>query len=126
MGELEYRGLRFEHEILDTDNYQGVAVVNYTKKDIPYTRSIEHKHFNFGKQNKTIVSKEYPVQWDPSKEPYYPINDEANTRKYQAYRQLAQSEKKVIFEGRLGSYRYTDMQDTVRDAMVLWQKIQNI
>lgn len=116
-GPLEYRSLRFEHEKLKCDNYQGVAVMNFTDSDTPYTRIIEHKHFEFDKQPTTIISKEYSFEWKPGIEPYYPVNDEKNQAKYLQYRNLAKSESKVLFGGRLGSYKYTDMQDTIGDAL---------
>ena len=122
-GPLEYRSLRFEHERHDeTDNLQGVAVVNYTDSTVPYTRTIEHKHFEFGTQPFTIVSKEYPFEWKPGIEPYYPINDEKNQMRYERYNALAEqlrngSGPKVYFGGRLGSYQYTDMQDTIAMAL---------
>jgi UDP-galactopyranose mutase len=116
-GKLEYRSLRFEVETLDQENYQGVAVVNYTEKDVPWTRIIEHKHFEFGKQEKTIVTKEFAKAWDVGQEPYYPINDERNNRLYEAYRGLAAKDSKVIFGGRLGSYCYLDMDQVVENAM---------
>lgn len=112
-GPLEYRSLSFEHERLDTDNYQGVAVVNYTDRETPYTRVIEHKHFEFGTQPCTVISREYPFEWEQEVEPYYPINDEKNTERYLQYASLAEKEKNVIFGGRLGEYKYTDMQDTI-------------
>lgn len=116
-GPLEYRSLRFEHEKLDCENYQGVAVMNFTDGETPYTRIIEHKHFEFGKQPTTIISKEYSFEWKPGIEPYYPVNDEKNQSKYLQYRVLAKTELKVLFGGRLGSYKYTDMQDTIGDAL---------
>lgn len=117
-GELEYRSLRFEHERHDeTDNLQGVAVVNYTDNSVPYTRTIEHKHFEFGQQPFTIVSKEYPFEWHRGIEPYYPINDEKNQARYAKYFKLAEQTPNVIFGGRLGLYRYTDMQDTIVSAL---------
>ena len=117
-GALEYRSLRFEHERHDeTDNLQGVAVVNYTDSSVPYTRTIEHKHFEFGKQPFTIVSKEYPAEWKKGLEPYYPINDAKNQAVYAKYAELAAGLKNVVFGGRLGGYRYTDMQDTIIDAL---------
>lgn len=117
-GPLEYRSLRFEHKRMDgTDNFQGVAVVNYTSKDEPYTRSIEHKHFEFGEQPFTVVSYEYSHEWEPGEEPYYPVNDDKNQKRYERYREVGANESQVIFGGRLGSYRYADMQDTVIDAM---------
>lgn len=122
-GPLEYRSLRFEHERHDeTDNLQGVAVVNYTDHSVPYTRTIEHKHFEFGSQPFTIVSKEYPFEWKPGEEPYYPVNDDKNQLRYVRYFELAKQEQNVIFGGRLGSYRYTDMQDTIGDALDLANK----
>lgn len=116
-GPLEYRSLRFEHERLEEENHQGVAVVNYTDRDTPYTRVIEHKHFVFGTQPHTVISREYPLEWSMGKEPYYPINDGKNQERYEKYRQLAEKEENVIFGGRLGEYRYTDMQDTVIAAL---------
>ena len=109
LGALQYRSLRFETEVLDTDNYQGNAVVNYTDSETPYTRVIEHKHFAFGTQEKTVVTREYSAEWKLGDEPYYPINDDANSKRYEAYKKLAEQEKNVIFGGRLGEYRYYDM-----------------
>lgn len=123
-GQLEYRSLRFETELLDTDNYQGVAVVNYTDRETPFTRIIEHKHFEYGIQEKTVISKEYPLEWKVGMEPFYPINDEKNQQKYRKYQNLAKEEKQVLFGGRLGSYSYTDMQDTIRNALKLWETIK--
>ena len=117
-GQLEYRGLRFENEILDIDNYQGNAVVNYTDYAIPYTRIIEHKHFEFGKQKKTVITREYPIEWKPGDEPYYPINDARNNRLYSKYRLLADQRQEVIFGGRLGSYRYYNMSDVIQEALI--------
>jgi len=116
-GPLGYRGLRFEHELLQEENHQGVAVVNYTDRETPYTRIIEHKHFEFGTQPVTIVSREYPQDWEPGMEPYYPMEDEANRAKYAQYAQLAADEPKTVFGGRLGEYRYYDMQDTIKSAL---------
>lgn len=116
-GELEYRSLRFETEIMDMDNYQGNAVVNYTDRETPYTRVIEHKHFEFGTQEKTVVTREYPAAWKRGDEPYYPMNDEKNNRLYEQYQQLAKKEKRVIFGGRLGQYKYYDMDDVVEAAL---------
>jgi len=116
-GELQYRGLRFEHEILDIDNYQGNAVVNYTEKEIPYTRIIEHKHFEFGIQDKTVVTKEYSSDWRRGEEPYYPINDDENQEIYKKYKQLADSQGKVIFGGRLAEYKYYDMHQVFERAI---------
>ena len=116
-GPLEYRSVRFETEILDTDNYQGNAVVNYTDGETPYTRIIEHKHFEFGTQPKTVISKEYSQQWYPELEPYYPVNDETNGALYEKYKELAAKEDKVIFGGRLGQYRYYDMDAVIASAL---------
>lgn len=116
-GELEYRSVRFETEILDTDNYQGNAVVNYTEYDVPYTRIIEHKHFEFGKQSKTVISKEFSDKWNRSKEPYYPVNDQRNNELYEKYKKLADKDKKVIFGGRLGQYKYYDMDKVIFMAL---------
>jgi len=112
-GALEYRSLRFEHEVLDTPNYQGNAVINYTSQDVSYTRIIEHKHFEFGTQEKTVITREYPEEWKKGDEPFYPINDEVNTKKYEKYMGLAEKETDVYFAGRLGSYQYLDMQDVI-------------
>lgn len=120
LGALEYRSLRFETEELpQEDNYQGNAVVNYTEKEVPYTRVIEHKHFEFGTRPGTVITREYPADWRPGEEPYYPINDEKNTRLYERYRELARKEKTVIFGGRLGGYRYYDMDKVLRAALDL-------
>lgn len=116
-GPLEYRSLRFETEILDCPNYQGNAVVNYTAREVPYTRIIEHKHFNFGTQPKTVITREYPLQWEPGKEPFYPVNDEKNQALYRSYAELAKSRPDVIFGGRLGSYRYYNMDQVIRVAL---------
>jgi len=126
-GPLEYRSLRFEHvRMPDVVNFQGVAVVNWTDSTVPYTRSMEHKHFEFGTQQSTIVSYEYSYEWKFGEEPYYPINDHVNTSRYQLYANLASKEKKVVFGGRLGLYRYTDMQDTVISALELSNKEGNL
>lgn len=116
-GELQYRGLHFEHEILDTDNYQGNAVVNYTEYEVPYTRIIEHKHFEFGTQEKTVITREYSSNWKRGEEPYYPINDEYNQGLYQKYKQLADKQDNVIFGGRLAEYKYYDMHQVIERAM---------
>lgn len=118
-GHLEYRTLRFETEVLNRKDYQGNAVINYTEREIPYTRIIEHKHFEFGKQKKTIISREYPTEWKPGAEPYYPISDEKNDTLYERYRQEAKKYPNVIFGGRLGGYRYYDMDKVIRQAMDL-------
>lgn len=116
-GELEYRSLRFETDILDIENYQGNAVINYTEYEIPYTRIIEHKHFEYGTQPKTVITKEYPSKWVKGEEPYYPMNDEKNNRLYAKYKLLAEKEKKVIFGGRLGMYKYYDMHNVIEEAL---------
>ena len=116
-GELQYRSVRFESEILDMKNYQGNAVVNYTEYEVPYTRIIEHKHFEFGTQPKTIISKEYSDKWTREKEPYYPINNDVNNSLYEKYKQLADKDNKVIFGGRLGQYKYYDMDKVVEQAL---------
>ncbi len=118
-GALEYRSVSFESEVVDTDNYQGVAVVNYTDSATPYTRVIEHKHFDFGKQSKTVISREYPAEWKPGMEPYYPINNLKNQAVYEKYAELAKRESKVIFGGRLGEYKYHDMKDAISGALAL-------
>lgn len=116
LGELQYRSLRFEEEFLPgCDNYQGNAVVNFTEREVPYTRIIEHKHFEFGTQPDTVITREYPAEWKRGDEPYYPVNDERNNALYEKYRELADGEKNVLFGGRLGQYRYYDM-DKVIDA----------
>ena len=117
LGALEYRSVRFETEVLDCENYQGNAVVNYTEREVPYTRIIEHKHFEFGRQEKTVISREYSSEWSVGMEPYYPVNDEKNTALYQAYRELAEKEENVIFGGRLGDYKYYDMDKVVAAAL---------
>lgn len=116
-GKLEYRSLRFETETLDEENYQGNAVVNYTEREIPYTRIIEHKHFEFGKQEKTVITKEYPSEWKEGDEPYYSVNDERNTKLYEKYKELAEKEKNVIFGGRLGEYKYYDMDKVIEKVL---------
>ena len=116
-GPLEYRSVRFETEKLDCDNYQGNAVVNYTEREIPYTRIIEHKHFEFGTQDTTIISREYSSEWKPGVEPYYPVNDQKNNELYHKYLQLASEESNVIFGGRLGQYKYYDMDKVVAAAL---------
>jgi UDP-galactopyranose mutase len=121
-GKLEYRSLRFETEDLPVENYQGNAVVNYTEYEIPYTRIIEHKHFEYGCQggiptNHTVITREYPVAWRPGDEPYYPVNDNKNNTLYEKYREFADKEKKVIFGGRLGEYKYYDMDKVIEAAL---------
>ncbi|MBN2787139.1 MAG: UDP-galactopyranose mutase [Paludibacteraceae bacterium] len=116
-GELEYRSLHFEHQLLNQDNYQGNAVVNYTERNIPYTRIIEHKHFDFGNQEKTVITREYPQEWDKTKEAYYPINNDRNNKLFATYKQLASQQNNVIFGGRLGDYAYYDMDKVIRLAI---------
>ena len=121
LGELEYRSLRFETEELDVDNYQGNAVVNYTDAETPYTRVIEHKHFEFGKgdKDKTVITREYPADWKRGDEPYYPVNDKRNNSLYKEYQNLASKEaENVIFGGRLGQYRYYNMDQVIAAALV--------
>ena len=108
-GVLEYRSLKFENEILDTENYQGNAVVNYNERKIPFTRIIEHKHFEFGKQPKTVITREYPSEWKQGDEPYYPVNNDKNAEIFEKYKELADKEENVIFGGRLANYKYYDM-----------------
>ncbi len=118
LGALEYRSLRFEHEVLEgCDNYQGNAVVNYTEREIPYTRIIEHKHFEFGTGPDTVITREYPAEWQKGDEPYYPVNDEKNGSLYAKYRELAEKEKNVLFGGRLGQYQYYDMDKVIAAAL---------
>ncbi|MBE5062954.1 UDP-galactopyranose mutase [Lachnospiraceae bacterium DSM 108991] len=119
LGALEYRSVRFETEVLDCDNYQGNAVVNYTDREVPYTRVIEHKHFEFGTQKKTVISREYSSEWKVGDEPYYPVNDEKNSVLYEKYASLAAGEDNVIFGGRLGAYRYYDMDKVIASALEL-------
>ena len=117
LGELEYRSLRFENETLDMENYQGNAVVNYTDADTPYTRIIEHKHFEFGSQAKTIITKEHSKTWEKGDEPYYPVNNDRNNHLYKSYKKLADEQGNVIFGGRLGHYRYYDMHQVIGAAL---------
>lgn len=116
-GNLEYRSVRFETEIFDEQNYQGNAVVNYTDSDTPYTRIIEHKWFEFGTQEKTVISREYSAEWNLGDEPYYPVNDEKNGKLYERYRELSEKEENVIFGGRLGEYKYYDMDVVIEKAL---------
>lgn len=121
-GRLEYRSLRFEHKRPDnTDNYQGNAVVNYCEREVPYTRLIEHKHFEYGTQPFTVITYEYPDSFEPGKEPYYPVNDERNMRIFGQYQALARQQSRVLFGGRLAQYTYADMDDTVAAALALWR-----
>ncbi|HGF8240293.1 TPA: UDP-galactopyranose mutase [Enterococcus faecium] len=128
LGYLEYRSVRFETEILDKQNFQGNAAVNYTDRETPWTRIIEHKWFEFGKDeegnelSKTIISKEYSTEWEPGDEPYYPVNDEKNSRLFNEYQELAKKEKKVIFGGRLGQYKYYDMDQVIGAALQCAEK----
>lgn len=122
-GVLEYRSVRFETEVLDEENYQGNAVVNYTSADVPYTRIIEHKHFNFGRQPKTVISREYSSEWKKGDEPYYPVNDERNEALYKKYQALAAKEDKILFGGRLGQYKYYDMDKVIAAALDMCQKL---
>lgn len=124
LGALEYRSLRFETEVLDTDNYQGNAVVNYTDAETPWTRIIEHKHFTFDAQPKTVITREYSAAWQPGDEPYYPVNDQRNTELYQRYAALAAQEPHTLFGGRLGAYRYYDMDQVIAAALALAQQVQ--
>lgn len=117
LGNLQWRSVRFETEELQTDNYQGNAVVNYTARDVPWTRIIEHKHFEFGTQPTTVISREFSMEWEPGKEPYYPVNDEQNEALANKYRELAADRKDVIFGGRLGQYRYYDMDKVIAAAL---------
>ena len=123
LGALEYRSVRFETEVLDMPNYQGNAVVNYTDAETPYTRIIEPKHFEFGTQPKTVISREYSAEWKPGDEPYYPVNDEKNGALYQQYKALADAEGGVIFGGRLGEYKYYDMDKVIESALNMVQKV---
>ena len=116
-GVLEYRSLRFEHETLDEENHQGNAVVNYNEREVPYTRIIEHKHFEFGKQPKTVITREYPAEWKQGDEPYYPVNNDKNAEIFKKYQELAEKEENVIFGGRLADYRYYDMHHVFERAL---------
>lgn len=122
LGALEYRSVRFENEILDMPNFQGNAAVNYTDAKTPWTRIIEHKWFEFGNQPKTVISREYSSEWKPGDEPYYPVNDEKNGKLYAEYRKLADEEKNIIFGGRLGEYRYYDMDAVIASALEMCEK----
>lgn len=122
-GVLQYRSVRFETEVLDMENFQGNAVVNYTDRETPYTRIIEHKHFEFGTQLKTVVSREYSAEWKLGDEPYYPVNDEKNNSLYEKYKTFSETQKKVIFGGRLGEYKYYDMDKVIEAAR---QKVEEV
>lgn len=125
LGKLEYRSLRFETEVINASNYQGNAVVNYTDAETPYTRIIEHKHFEFGNQEKTIITKEYSKKWESGDEPYYPVNDEKNNHLYKSYKKLAEEYGNIIFGGRLGQYRYYDMHQVIAAALQCVEKELN-
>jgi UDP-galactopyranose mutase len=116
-GTLEYRSLRFEHEILNEDNHQGNAVVNYTEYEVPYTRIIKHKHFEYGNQTNTVITREYPAKWEKGDQPYYPINNEKNNTMYNKYKELADNQANVIFGGRLAEYKYYDMHNVIEQAL---------
>ena len=122
-GALEYRSLRFEHESVNSGNVQGNAVINYTSADVPFTRTIEHKHFEFGEQPISVISREYPQEWHIGDEPYYPVNNEQNNALYERYRKRAEHEKNVLFFGRLGTYKYLDMDDVIKSALTLCKEI---
>jgi len=130
LGSLEYRSVRFETEILDTPNFQGNAAVNYTDRETPWTRIIEHKWFQFGKDDggsdlpKTVISREYSSEWKPGDEPYYPVNDAKNSALYQQYKALAEQEKNIIFGGRLGEYKYYDMDAVIASALERWDRLK--
>ena len=122
-GPLQFRSLRFEMEVLDMDNFQGNAVVNYTDRETPYTRIIEHKHFEFGTQPKTVITREYPADWHPGDEPYYTVNDEANNALYERYGALGAREPGVHFGGRLGEYKYYDMDKVIASSLALCERL---
>ncbi len=123
LGHLEYRSLRFEQEEMpECDNYQGNAVVNYTDRETPYTRIIEHKHFEFGNQNGTVITREYPMEWKPGDEPYYPVNNDRNNALFDEYRKLAENEPGILFGGRLGCYQYYDMDKVIAAALQMVEK----
>lgn len=122
-GPLQFRSLRFETEVLDTDNFQGNAVVNYTDRETPFTRIIEHKHFEFGTQPKTVITREYPAAWTPGEEPYYTVNDQENNALYEKYAALAAQESGVHFGGRLGEYKYYDMDKVIASSLRLCEKL---
>ena len=123
-GELEYRGLEFEFETLDVENYQGNAVINYTDRETPFTRIIEHKHFEGAESDETIITREYPKSWIKGEEAYYPMNDDKNGALYAKYRKLAEKEDNVIFGGRLGMYRYFDMWQVIDEALKLVEDLE--
>ena len=123
-GPLAYRSVRFETEVLNMENYQGNAVVNYTSAEVPYTRIIEHKHFEFGTQPKTVISREYSKEWHPGDEPYYPVNDQRNNALYEKYRLLALTRPDVLFGGRLGAYKYYDMDKVIAAALDAAERVE--
>jgi UDP-galactopyranose mutase len=125
LGKLAYRTVEFETEVLNCENYQGTAVINYTEREIPYTRIIEHKHFEFGKQAKTVISYEYPSEWQGDSEPFYPVNDEKNNALYRQYEKLAAMETSVIFGGRLAEYKYYDMDQVIDMALKIFERENN-
>jgi UDP-galactopyranose mutase len=125
-GRLEYRSLRFETEVLATDNFQGNAVVNYTDRDTPYIRSIEYKHFEFGNQPDTVITREYPVAWENDYEPFYPVNTEENNERHKQYAQKAAQSKNLWFAGRLGAYKYYNMDEIVREAIKLYHHVKHL
>lgn len=122
-GMLEYRSLRFENEVINSNNYQGNAVINYTESHVPYTRIIEHKHFDPIETNHTVITREYPCEWKKGDEPYYPVNDNLNMELFKKYKQLANSENNIIFGGRLGEYKYYDMHQVIKSALNLMVKL---
>lgn len=122
-GKLEYRSLNFETKVLNINNYQGNAIINYTSSDVSFTRVVEHKHFEFGQQEKTVITKEFPQEWNDQKEAYYPINDEKNNQLYQRYLDLSLQQSKIIFGGRLGEYKYYNMDQVIKSALELARKI---
>lgn len=122
-GMLEYRSLRFENEVINSNNYQGNAVINYTESHVPYTRIIEHKHFDPIETNHTVITREYPCEWKKGDEPYYPVNDDLNMELFKKYKQLANSENNIIFGGRLGEYKYYDMHQVIKSALNLMVKL---
>ena len=117
-----YRSLRFNTKVLPVSNYQGVAVVNYTARDVPFTRIIEHKHFEFGKQEQTVITHEYPMEWVIGAEPFYPLNDDENNALYLRYKALAKERTDVLFGGRLGTYAYFDMDKVIESALKLYKQ----
>ncbi len=122
-GMLEYKSLRFENEVINSNNYQGNAVINYTESHVPYTRIIEHKHFDPIETNHTVITREYPCEWKKGDEPYYPVNDNLNMELFKKYKQLANSENNIIFGGRLGEYKYYDMHQVIKSALNLMVKL---